>query len=153
MVTGVERLGNYEVRPMGDGNCLVSTALPRHAGAGIWNEEAVEALRDKYDNPKGDEVVLNKPKMSETEANIRMILTPAFFRFFKSDAHDAFKYYANKEGTITNKVQNISTKSALIVLGALAGIGYIKYGNKIPGLLKQVPEVLKKVSEFFKVVK
>lgn len=158
-VSGVEIIGGYKVTPMGDGQYIVSTNKPYHIGSGIWSEEAVQKLREKY-NGSGDEFVSNEPKMSEGEANARMFLTPTFCKLFDTEGREAFEYYRDKEGTTTNKVSKVVKTLATMGLGAIAGIGYIKYGNKIPGLIKKVPELLKnvpaalkKVGEFFKVVK
>ncbi len=58
-----ERIGNFEVRPMGDGKYSYHTTVPGHLGAGVlYGEKALEEFRAKYSlerTPDKDEVVFN----------------------------------------------------------------------------------------------
>lgn len=60
---GCERIGNFEVRPMGDGKYSYHTTVPGHLGAGVlYGEKALEEFRAKYSlerTPDNDEVVFN----------------------------------------------------------------------------------------------
>jgi len=60
---GVERIGNFEVRPMGDGRYSFHTTVPGHMGAGILqNEEQLKAFRAKYSlerTPEQDTVTIS----------------------------------------------------------------------------------------------
>ena len=70
MGLGVETIGNYDVKPLGDGKYAVSTNVPGHVGACIMDEESVVKLREKY-APQGDTVSFTtKPPVEETEKEV-----------------------------------------------------------------------------------
>ena len=149
MVLGVEIVGPYKVNDFGGGRYSI-TCANGNIGARMATEEDVKKLREKYE--PSDSIFTKEKQITEQEANMRMLLTPTIYKLFDTDGREAFEYYANKEGTVTNKMRKAARFIATLALGAIGGIGYIKYGHKIPGLLKKVPSVLKKVPEVLKKV-
>lgn len=157
MVLGVEIVGPYKVSNYGEGKYAI-TCANGNIGARMATEEDVKKLREKYES--SDSIFTKEKQITEKEANMRMLFTPTMYKLFDSDGREAFEYYANKEGTVTNKIRKAARLLATLALGALGGIGYIKYGhkipgllNKVPGVLKKVPAVLKEIPKFFKTVK
>ena len=148
MALGVEIVGPYKVSDFGGGRYSV-TCANGNIGARMATEEDVQRLRDKYE---GSDSIFTKgdKQITEKEAAMRMLLSPVIYKLFPTDNREAFEYYANKEGTVTNKARKIAKTLATLALGALGGIAYIKYGHKIPGVLKKAPEVLKKAPEVLK---
>ena len=73
MAFGSETIGNYNVRRLPNGMYSVSVNNG-NIGAGMWSEEAVNKLREKY-SPNGDNYVSSgtdakteKPKMTYEDA-------------------------------------------------------------------------------------
>jgi len=51
MALGVETIGNFNVRKMGDGRYSVTTNIPGNCAACIMDEEGVRKMREKYNRP------------------------------------------------------------------------------------------------------
>lgn len=76
---GTERIGNFEVRPMGDGKYSYTTTIPGNMAAGVlYGEKALEEFRAKHSLervPDNDEVIFknngNADKIEISMDNIK----------------------------------------------------------------------------------
>ncbi|MCM1265626.1 MAG: hypothetical protein NC200_05445 [Candidatus Gastranaerophilales bacterium] len=130
MSLGVERIGSYEVVNRGNGQYSVHTTAPGHLGAFVTDEKGLEEFRKKC-NRTSDEFVSDKPKMTEEEANMKAMLFATlpigWLMPGSKEALEARKYYAEQDGSVTNK----QSKVAKYILSALATVGLGFLGGKV----------------------